>query len=64
MELITNADRIRAMSDEELAEWISEIILCEECERMNGGYRPCLGGECCPDHWLDWLKRPAEGVTK
>ena len=44
-EIITNADRIRAMSDEELASWL---------EYEGGG--ACA--EVCG--WLDWLRKPAE----
>ena len=54
----SHGDRIRAMSDEELAKWIVNYMDCAECENMNG-YKPCHNGECCPDHWLDWLKSPA-----
>ncbi len=43
---MTNGDRIRAMSDEELAEWLS-------CNIVGDGY-----GNSTKD-WLDWLK---EGV--
>ena len=56
---ITNADRIRAMSDEELAEFIyrcemSEIDYAKTfCDLCNGQYE-C--GQCR----LDWLKQPAE----
>lgn len=45
-EPITNADRIRAMSDEELARWL---------EYEGGG--ACA--EMCG--WLNWLQQPAEG---
>lgn len=44
----TNADRIRAMSDEELAKWL---------EYEGGG--ACA--EVCG--WLDWLQQPAEEDT-
>ena len=55
---ITNADRIRSMSDEELAELISERIDCSECEHMYAGDgKPCHNGKTCPDYWLDWLKK-------
>ncbi len=52
----TNADRIRAMSDEELAEWLI-LTVCK--------YRSC--GNCPMSDWCspgrgiaDWLKSPAE----
>ena len=44
---MTNADRIRAMSDEELAECLYEI-----------GYDRGWGA---PEGTLEWLQRPAEG---
>lgn len=46
--ILTNADRIRAMSDEELAKWL---------EYEGGG--ACA--EVCG--WLDWLQQPAEEDT-
>lgn len=56
----TNADRIRAMSDEELAEF-----LCDRTENCNLGY--CPGADLCncvdgkANGYLKWLKQPAEG---
>ena len=44
-EVLTNADRIRTMSDEELAKWL---------EYEGGG--ACA--EVCG--WLEWLRKPAE----
>lgn len=41
---ITNADRIRSMTDEELAEWASAITLSEFGDKKD---------------WLDWLKQEA-----
>lgn len=41
---MTNADRIRGMTDKELAEWIS-------CNCAGDGY----GNS--EDEWLDWLKQ-------
>jgi len=43
----TNADRIRNMTDEELAEWLS-------CNCTGDGY-----GNSAED-WLDWLKEEAK----
>lgn len=42
----TNADRIRSMSDEELAENMSDW--------------QCWGGGLDPKDWLEWLQQPAE----
>ena len=32
---LTNGDRIRQMTDEELAEWFAKYIPCNECERRS-----------------------------
>ena len=52
---LTNADRIRAMSDEKLAELIDrETDSCAptgDCERMSRDCKAC---------WLEWLQQPAE----
>ena len=42
----TNADRIRAMSDEELAAWMSECNAYREYATAS--------------QWLPWLQQPAE----
>lgn len=57
----TNADRIRAMTDEELAQWICCHIT--ECARCEG--RHCDGQECefrggRSTGLLRWLKSPVE----
>lgn len=52
----TNADRIRAMSDEEL---ISFFVLEDKCPK-NISRRECDGFESCKDCWIHWLKQPAE----
>lgn len=49
---ITNADRIRAMSDEELAELLCSMTYCYECSYKNA----CTHD----DGYLDWLQQPAE----
>ena len=53
----TNADRIRSMTDEELAEWFGKI-------QYDTAYY--FSGEDkqeypYPDGWLDWLKQEAKG---
>lgn len=62
----TKADRIRAMSDEELATHLHDIgwdcHLCAEHRRLEN--EPLLRGEKCDvkcvEHCLEWLKQPAE----
>ena len=52
---MTNADRIRAMSDEELAKQFSHTSICEE------KYPKCMEDrEDCVECLLKWLKQPAE----
>lgn len=60
-EMFTNADRIRAMSDEELAEFISDIA--DTCERNTECNQHCYGCNemyCENDKCLDWLRKPAK----
>lgn len=48
----TNADRIRAMTDEELADWLTISVIPRVCEiPLKAGNEPML------DKWLDWLKQ-------
>lgn len=55
----TNADRVRSMTDEELADFLCDI---GECDRRC----PAKIGDCifsdstCRGAWLDWLKQEAE----
>lgn len=65
----TNADKIRSMTDEELAEM---FIIREGTERHINPRRDFLplfyapDGTCCRDRnyalqlWIEWLKQPAE----
>lgn len=50
---MTNADRIRAMSDEELAYW----VMCS-----HGDVEPDSCPKGCMKCTLEWLKQPAEEV--
>lgn len=47
--IMTNADRVRAMTDEELAAWLADHPVVSEYDENN------------PQHkaWLDWLKQEA-----
>ena len=47
----TNADRIRAMSDDEMKEFICSILQCKFCKFE--GFGGC--------ELLEWLQHPAEG---
>ena len=54
----TNADLIRAMTDEELAEIIPDRVDCSECPARIGDYRSCKAK--CKEIWLNWLRQEAE----
>lgn len=54
----TNADRIRAMSDEELANFIANPCECTVDPTVDG-YREC-GNKLCIQHLSEWLKQPVE----
>lgn len=54
----TNADRIRAMSDEELADWLCHIV---SNETVNCSH--CIAEEHCKagrNGFKEWLKQEAE----
>ena len=61
-EIVTNADRIRAMSDEELAEFISRIEIGDFGPQVYGKTfcDMCKGQYECDDCRLWWLQQPAE----
>lgn len=52
----TNADRIRAYTDEELAAFMRDIgLACPDAHFVGD-----CGRKDCRDCWLDWLKSPVE----
>ena len=53
----TNGDRIRTMTDEELAERMSRIAHCWFCPVKCGIF--CIDEEC-KAKWLSWLRSPVE----
>lgn len=61
----TNADRIRAMSDEELVVFLDEFSgRCLDCaEDAKNKSCPIYkeGRYCRPRHIMEWLQKPAEG---
>ena len=52
----TNGDRIRAMTDEELAEVLADFIVCQGCSPDD----ICS----CTNCWLKWLRSPVEESEK
>lgn len=51
----SNADRIRSLSDEELAEFLERKTPWYRCDNCKW--------ESCKDCCLDWLKKEVEGET-
>jgi len=49
----TRADRIRSMSDEDLAEWLEGLRCCGTCNRYHNKRYPI-------NETLGWLQQPAE----
>ena len=56
----TNADRIRAMSVEELAEWRSQKFYVPNCAYMECPEHDDKDDFSCTDCWLMWLKAEVE----
>ena len=57
---MTNADRIRAMSDEELASFLAiEYWKLPKCNSVYGENEECFQPDCT-GCWLDWLKEEVE----
>ena len=54
----TNADRIRAMSDKELAEFVGHICLCSRIQDDDNGWCECRA--VCRNCVEEWLGQPVE----
>lgn len=60
---LTNANRIRAMTDEELADFIG-VVDCLDCP-LNSGDEWCSGKEkSCKENVLTWLKSPVTSMPQ
>ena len=57
---MTNSDRIRSMTDEELAKWIIRHVSCVHCP-LNS---KCKYAKDCKEHWLEWLKQEAQCTSE
>ena len=61
----SNADRIRSMTDEELAKFLSDFSACKICEHYNKEFDRCDSIPLCVKEYaeaiiLDWLNKPVE----
>ena len=60
---MTNADKIRDMTDEELAEFLLRYIACDKDEVLCNPEEYKHSGKCngkCIKNRLAWLRAPAE----
>lgn len=57
---MTNADRIRSMTDEELSEFINALTVCDCCS-YNGICSEYNNIPKCRKGVLEWLQQPTEG---
>ena len=64
---LSNADRVRTMSDEELATWLAEWSFCADaCPASTNEVEEAIGYHCpsnCKEQALAWLQQPAEEET-
>lgn len=63
---MTNAQKIRSMSDEKLAKFLECFGLCHYCTEHHRlvDLRIYADEKCdekCVEHCLNWLRQPAEG---
>ena len=59
----SNADRIRAMTDEELAETFEAIGCPQDDTRFPCAYPDGRDEELCQKCWLNWLKQEVSDET-
>lgn len=57
----SNADKIRAMTDEELAVWLHSIRYSWTCIPRDNGNRCTDFKDDCEACWLNWLKQGTDG---
>lgn len=61
---LTNGDKIRGMTDEELAEKASGMIVCFCCPVKGCRGRAPDDSDTCTNCWLKWLRSPVEESEK
>ena len=60
-EPMTNADRIREMTDDELANFVATYLQCEDCWLVDNCVN-CGDMTCFDNNILSWLRSPVEEV--
>lgn len=62
---MTNADRIRSMTDEELVNFLMRLMGHAQCFAEGiFPYHPCPKNYNCKQCGIDWLQQPAEEANK
>lgn len=56
----TNADRIRSMTDEELAKFFADYVSCHDCPIPYCKVRFTMERLGCQANWLNWLRQEAK----
>ena len=57
---MTNGDKIRNMSDEELENLLNKAVFCGglvRCEQTSAEFKGCSYPFCCPERYVEWLKK-------
>lgn len=57
---MANADRLRSMSDKQLAVWIAETSNCSDWCILIEQCKTKPDYECCVNVWLNWLRSEKE----
>lgn len=60
----TNSDRIRAMTDEELAKIYASASYCDTCPLRAACFSDVDACKSCYERFLDWLRSPVEDSEK
>lgn len=58
---MTNADKLRSLSDEELAEFLDKAQENEFDAIKNGDENIFVGFDSCKQGWLLWLRKECKG---
>lgn len=61
---MTNADKIRAMTDEELAKIYEGASYCDICLVRAACFSDVEASKSCYERFLDWLRSPVEGSNE
>ena len=59
----TNADKIRSMTDEEMAEFLTPVK-CVDCHLLDCGVGEIGNNKTCEERVLEWLKQDADSLHK